>query len=67
MVEDSVFEILVSRFRVLLGVMQQRPKVVRDIVLHLWCCTKCRGHTRVEQIPVNIANVYKRLVTYKHF
>ena len=30
---ENVFGMLVSRFRVLLGTMGQRPKVVRDIVL----------------------------------
>ena len=29
---ENAYEILVSRFRVLLGTMEQRPKVVRDIV-----------------------------------
>ena len=29
---ENVFRILASRFRVLLGTMEQRPKVVRDIV-----------------------------------
>ena len=29
---ENAFEILVSRFRVLLGTMGQRPRVVRDIV-----------------------------------
>ena len=32
-VVDKVFGILASRFKVLLGTMKQRPKVVRDIVL----------------------------------
>ena len=31
-VVENVFEILASRFRVVLGTMEQRPKVVRDIV-----------------------------------
>ena len=31
-VGENVLGILVSRFRVLLGIMEQRPKVVRDIV-----------------------------------
>ena len=30
---ENVFGILVSRFRVLLGTMEQRPKVVTDIVM----------------------------------
>ena len=30
---ENPFRILVSTFRVLLGTMEQRPKVVRDIVL----------------------------------
>ena len=29
---ENVFEILVSRYRVLLGTMEQRPRIVRDIV-----------------------------------
>ena len=32
-VVKNVFGIIVNRFRVLLGTMRQRPKVVRDIVL----------------------------------
>ena len=32
-VVENVFEILVSRIRVLRGTMEQRPKVVRDMVL----------------------------------
>ena len=30
---ENAFEILASRFNALLGTMEQRPKVVRDIVL----------------------------------
>ena len=42
---ENAFEILASRFNALLGTMEQRPKVVRDIVLtcvvfhnmNIWC------------------------------
>ena len=36
---NNAFGILVSRFRVLLGTREKRPKVVRNIVL--WCRTTC--------------------------
>ena len=42
----NAFGILVSRFRVLLGTMEQRPKVVRDIV---FTCVLLHNKPRTHQ------------------
>ena len=56
-VVENAFGILVSRFRVLLGTMEQRPKIVRDIdltcvVLH----NMLRTHQGIEDRAPTLAN-----------
>ena len=38
---ENTFEILVNQFRVLLGTIEQRPRVFRTLCLHVWCCKTC--------------------------
>ena len=50
---ENGFGTLVSRFRVLLGSMEQRPMVVRDIVLTCMGMRISQGRADWEQTPVN--------------
>ena len=55
-VVENAFGILASRFRVLLGTMEQRPKVVRDIVLTCVVHNMLRSHQRAVERPLTPAD-----------
>ena len=64
-----MFRILVSRFRVLLGPVEQRPKVVRDIVLtcvvlHNMLRTRQGGANRVPTPADETAALQNEQVIY---
>ena len=66
---ESAFEILVSRFRVLLGTMEQRPRAVRDIVfmfvvLHNIVGTHQGGADRAPTPANDVAALQNEQVVY---
>ena len=68
-VVENVFVIVVSRFRVLLGTMEQRPKVVRDIiftcvVLHNWLRTRQGRADRAPTLANDVAALQNKQVVY---
>ena len=68
-VVKNAFGILMSRFRVLLGTMEQRPKVVRDIVftcvvLHHMLGTHQVGADRASTPANNLAALQNEQVVY---
>ena len=68
-VVENTFEILVSWFRVLLGTMEQRPRVVRDIVftcvvLHNMLRTHQGGADRALTQAIDVAAIQNEQVVY---
>ena len=66
---ENVFRILVSRFRILLGTMQQRPKLVKDIVftyvvLHNILRTDQGGADRASTPANNVVALQNEQVMY---